>query len=188
MISIIQDITTFLSAYKYLFLFSMSLIDGRVPALFAGFMISAKEFLFWPTYFLLIIGNLITDTIYYFIGRKGSNWKIVKRNKDKIDYIESLWKKYAGKVVFFGKLTVIFVVPVLMFFGLIKYPYKKFIKYSIGIDLLIIAILIAIGYFSGHAYKAHSQYIYLASLLIAIIFLVLLFIVNYKYSNNKKNK
>ena len=182
---IIQEITSFLSTYRYLFLFIMSLIDGRVPALFAGFLISAKEFLFWPSYLILILGNLITDTIYYFIGRKGSGWKIVEKNKGKINYIEKLWEKHAIKVVFFGKLTVIFVVPVLIFFGLIKYPYRKFIKYSIGIDLLIIAILISVGYFSGNAYKLYSQYIYLASALLAIIFICVFFIVNYKSKRKK---
>lgn len=185
--AIIQTFITFLSSYKYLLIIFFALVEGRVIAMFAGFLISIKELAFWPTYLLLLIGNLIPDSIYYFIGRFGSNWRIVKKYKNKISQLEKFWTKDPGKIVIFGKLTMVFIVPVLIFVGLTKFPYKKFLIYSIVTDIFFVGLLIAIGYFSGSFYQTYSKYLYIFAIVMVIIFVSLFFIIKY-IDKNKFDK
>ncbi len=182
----LQGIVAFLSSYKYLFLLVAALLEGRVLGVLAGFLISTKELAFWPTYLILVFGNLVPDALYYFLGKFGSNLKFVKRYSQKIQTLEKFWHKYSGKMIIFGKITMVFIVPILILSGLVKYPLKKVLKYSVITDLIFILGLLGIGYFFGNIFEDNSKYFFFIMATLVLVSLFVFFVL--KYFNRKRGE
>lgn len=175
----LQGITAFLASYKYFFLIATALLQGRVVAVFAGFLINLKELAFWPTYLILVFVSLIPDTAYYLLGRFGANSKIAEKHKEKIDYLQKFWKDHPGKMIAFGKITMVFIIPVLILTGLIKFPIKKLFKYTITTDIFLVLVLLGIGYFFGYFTDDYLKYFGVVTILIILGFVFLFFVLKY---------
>lgn len=173
----------FLNSYKYVALFLIAVPDGPIIALIAGFLISTGYFLFIPTYIILILGNVIPDICYYYIGRLGLKFKFLENYKDKFVPLEKLWQDHFKKTLVLGKLAMFFSVPVLISAGMAKVSFKKFITTTVPVDLLVIFILLSLGYFSGGAYQIYSKYIKYFGIVIAFVFLVIILFL--KHFNKK---
>lgn len=183
----LQSAASFLASYKYLFLVVAALLEGRILGILAGFLVNIKELAFWPTYLILVFGNLIPDTLYYFLGKLGLNLKFIKKYEEKIQSLEKFWGEHPGKMIIFGKVTMVFIVPILILSGLVKYPLVKVLKYSIGTDLVLVLLLLGIGYFFGNVFGDNYRYFFFIFTLLIIVSLFIFFVL--KYSNrNKKNK
>ncbi|MEA4910818.1 hypothetical protein SDC9_21679 [bioreactor metagenome] len=182
--TIIEAVASFLSSYKYFFLIVTSLLQGRMVAVFAGLLINMKELAFWPTYLILVFIGVISDAAYYFLGRFGSNSKIAKKHEEKIGYIKKFWDKHPGKVIIFGKVTMVFIVPVLILSGLVKFPLKKLFKYTIITDLVFVLVLLGTGYFFGNAFGENYRYLGAIASLFVIGFIFVIFVL--KYLGKKK--
>lgn len=178
---LITKILLFLYSYKYIILFIFGVMDFKVASIFAGFMLSAKNFSLPLIYLVLILGNIIPDAIFYFIGRFGGEMKIVKKNKDKFSSLQKLWELHPNTALILCKFASFFSIPLVISAGLVKLPYKKMISKSVLIDSILIAIFVLAGYFSGNLYKSYSIYLGYLGLTLAILFIF--FILIFKYLN-----
>jgi len=71
-------IFNFLLQYRYLALFPLACIEGPILALVVGFMVHLGYFSFIPAYFIMVLGDFVPDSVYYFIGRFGDKEKLIK--------------------------------------------------------------------------------------------------------------
>ena len=159
--------------YGYLILFPLVVLEGPIIALVAGFFVYLGYFQPFPAFGVLLLGDLIPDTIYYYIGRFGNKTKIAKKYGPRLIPMEKLLRNHGRKTMFFGKLAYGLSAPFLISAGLVKMPFKKFISYAFPITIFQYALIMAIGYYLGSSYNLATKYIESAGIIIAVILVVL---------------
>jgi membrane protein DedA with SNARE-associated domain len=152
--------------YRYYLLFPLACIEGPFISLAVGFLIYLGYFSFFPAYGLLILGDIVPDTFYYYLGRFGSRKRFVERYSERFGfvannftYIEKLWEHHPRKTMFFGKLAYGLSIPFLISAGLVRMSLKKFLSFTIPVTIFQYGIILAIGYSLGHSYYLAEQYI-----------------------------
>jgi membrane-associated protein len=178
---------TLIEQYRYLILFPMAAVEGPVVGLIAGFLVHMGYLSFIPTFLLLVLGDLIPDTIYYYIGRLGKNKNLLEKYSKKSDFIslntdilKKLWNEHGQKTMFFSKLAYGLATPFLISAGLVGMPLGTFLSYSVPVTLIQYGIIITAGYFLGQSYQVAVKYIKYGGFLVAGV--VILFIIGYIFA------
>ena len=70
-----------LMTYRYLILFPLAAVEGPIVALLVGFLISLGYFQFFPAFGIMILGDLIPDSFYYYLGRFGNKKNLIEKMK-----------------------------------------------------------------------------------------------------------
>ncbi len=173
-----------LITYRYLILFPLACFEGPLVALAVGFMIHLGYLEFIPAYLLLICGDLIPDTVYYYLGRFGNKQTVLTKYIARSGFvgrnaevIKKLWQDHPGKTMFLSKLAYGLSTPFLVSAGFFKMPFKKFITYALPVTLSQYAVLLAVGYYLGQSYELAAKYFQYAGLVVAGILVV--FVIGY---------
>ncbi len=145
--------------YRYWILFPLAAFEGPLTGFVVGTLVALGYFNVFAAYTLLLLGDIIPDTAYYFLGRFGEKRPFVKKILSKIGVAEgqfgvirNLWFKHTGKTMFFSKLAYGLSTPFLISAGFIKLDFKKFMFYALPVTLGQYAILMALGYYFGASY------------------------------------
>lgn len=173
-----------LTKYGYFILFPLAAFEGPIISLIVGFFVRLGYFAFLPAYGILILGDLIPDTIYYYIGRFGNKRQLIEKygprsnlSSNNFQLIEKLWRDHGRKTMFFSKLAYGLSTPFLVSAGLVNMPLKRFISYTLPITIFQYGAIMIIGYYLGSSYELAVKYIDRAEIFIAAIFVV--FIIAY---------
>ena len=165
--------------YRYAVLFPLALFEGPLVSLAVGFMVSLGYFNFLLAYAILLLGDLIPDTLYYAIGRFGNKRELIERHGRSMPLLsrhfpllEKLWHEHGRKTMFLSKLAYGLSTPLLISAGLVNLSFKKFFSYAFPITLFQYAIIMAIGYFLGYSYERAVNYITDVGLLLAVVILL----------------
>ncbi len=179
-----ESLVLLLTKYGYFILFPLAAIEGPIVSLVVGFLVYLGYLQFFPAFAILLIGDLVPDTVYYYIGRFGNRKKLIEKYGARYDFvsgnfkiIEKLWQEHGRKTMFLSKLAYGLSIPFLISAGLVKMPYRKFIAYTFPVILFQYGVIMAIGYFLGHSYQLAERYIRYAYIIIAAILIV--FIIGY---------
>lgn len=192
----LNTIIQFLMSHSYLFLFLFSCIEGSMVSTAAGVLARLGYFNIFIVLIISILGDLIPDIIYYYIGKNGHNFfkkkKIIGDNNSRFKNLinlKELSEKHPIKSLVFVKFS-----PFIGHFGLIaigsfKPDVKKYIKNVFVISIFKSLFFVFLGYLSG------SAYVYIVKLinsvekgvLIAIVIVVIGFIL-YKIFMKKELK
>lgn len=146
-----------LITYKYWIFVPMALlVGGPVVALLAGLLTSLGYLEILPTYGMLILCDLIPDTIYYLLGRHTNAGFFVEKYGKKIglgehglSHLETLWRKHTFKSMLFSKWAYGFSTPLLMSAGMAHLPFRRYLLYTVSITIGQYIVLFALGYSSG---------------------------------------
>ncbi len=180
--------------YRYLALFPLAAFEGPIISLVVGFLIHSGYLAILPSYAMLVLGDIIPDTIYYYVGRFGEEKNLISKYASKEGFIannfplvEKLWEKHGFKTMFLSKiaygLSTIFLVSA----GLVKMPLKRFLTYTIPITLFQYGVIMTIGYYLGQSYEAASKYIEYTGYFAAgiVVILIVVYIILSKYARKK---
>ncbi len=189
---VIREIFILLNAYGDFILFPLVVLEGPVVTVIAGFLSSVGVFSLIPTFLTIVVADLTGDVFYYSLGRwwltsaltKLTN--LFKVNPKIIDKLEGDLRTNKGKVLFLGKLSHIFGVPILMAAGHAKIPLPEFIWYNFLATVPKSLIFIMVGYLLGSTINNYNKYVNLT--ILGIFALTLLIIaVNYFVKRFSKN-
>ncbi len=176
--------------YKYIILFPLAVLEGPLIAVFAGFLIKFNQLALIPTYIILVLGNVLPDLFFYWLGRFGQKniyvQKIIQRFsfiKNNFKLIEKLWNEHFRKTIFLSKFAYGLSSPFLISAGLVKVPFLKFISHTVAIDLFDITLFIFLGIAFGKTYGLVSNYIDYLAILVALLFT--LFIIIFRYISKR---
>lgn len=141
------------------------IIEGPVATLVAALFASLGAFNVFVVLLLSIIGDIIGDAFFYFLGRKhGTNF--VKRfgrytgiTQQRFEKLNEYFQIHGGKTVFAAKSTVGLSWVAFMFAGATKMRMKKFLQYSFLGGLIWSGFLVIMGYFYGYVWRETSEYI-----------------------------
>ncbi len=161
--------------YKYIVLFFVTIIEGPIVTIIAGFLISLGHLNFLLSYILIVIADLTGDSIYYSFGRWGKKRFINKYGKyfgmttERVLRIEKHFEKHSGKTLFLGKVSHGIGAVFLVAAGMAEMPYQKFLWYNFIATIIKSLILILIGFYFGQALvKINSIFEFAAALSISI--------------------
>lgn len=176
--------------FKYLILIPLAAIEGPMIALVAGFLVSTGTLDPFLAFGILLLGDIIPDSIYYAIGRYGNQRKAQEKIRliaNNYDTLVKLWHRHPAKTMFLGKLAYGLSQFFLISAGLVKMPYKKFMSYALPVTFVQFGALMIIGYYLGGSYEIISRYVRDAGIVIAIFAIVFftIYIALAKYARKK---
>jgi len=165
MILSFTQIIPWLEYYKYFVIFPLAFFEGPIITIIVGFLSSLGYINIFFAYLTIVAGDLASDVMYFWFGNKGGSKFIAKWGRYfgiTQQYAESLEKyfdKYAGKVLFLGKISHGIGTAFLVAAGLAKMPFIKFFFYNSLATLLKSLVLILIGYYFGYAFATINSYL-----------------------------
>jgi membrane protein DedA with SNARE-associated domain len=179
-----EKIISLVISYKYFILFPIACVEGPIFSLLIGYLVCIGYLDFIPSYAILILGDLIPDITYYYIGRYGNKKRLIEKYGRRFNFlnrnfkfVEKFWNEHGGKTMFLSKLAYGLSTPFLISAGLVNMPLKKFISYAFPVTIFQYAVFLTAGYYLGQSYKLASLYIKDAGIIFAVI--LVLFIIGY---------
>lgn len=142
---------------KYLLVMLGTIVEGPIVMISSGFLLRLGAFNFWPLFIALAAGDIIADIGWYSLGRFFAE-PVVRRfghwfglTPLMLDKARALFARYHNKILVISKLTLGFgmAIGVLIVAGASHVPFRKYLLINISGELVIAAVLIAIGYFFG---------------------------------------
>lgn len=178
-----------LLTYKYLILVPLAIIEGPIVSVAAGFLSTLGVFNIVLVFTVMVLGDIIGDGIYYYIGYSGKNlFRFFKVDEEKIEkakvYFENNHKKaIAGSKIIWGLGTAGLITA-----GALHIPYFRYFKTCALYSLAQSFIMILLGVFFGQAYEIIGKYFDYYAAIVSTLALVLLvfFVFMRKYKQNKK--
>jgi membrane protein DedA with SNARE-associated domain len=169
-----------LITYRYAIIFPLTILQGPTVMLICGFLIRLGGFDFWPTYFLLMIGDFTGDVLWYLVGRHGAR-ALVSRfgqflsiSMDDVDRLERLFAAHPTKILFISKITMGFglALATLVAAGAARVPFRKYALINIAGGFIWTGILIAVGFFFGNLYLTIDKSLRIIATIAAVLFLL----------------
>ena len=178
-------LVSWIISHGYLVFFLAAFVEGVTAAIAGGVAASLGFFNPLIILALALAADLSNDVIYYGIGYASRNTWIKSHghkfglSDGRFAKLENLLHNHLGKAMLLVKLSPLMPIPGLLTIGSSRVPLRKFIRVSLSIGVPKVLILLAIGYFSGSAYRAlsgllaESQYfIWILLLLIFLAYLI----------------
>lgn len=171
----LDQVFQLLITYRYFLLFPISLAEGPIVTIIAGFLSSTGVMNFYLSYLLVVMGDLIGDSIIYYFGyRSGRNgvpkWlRFIGITEPRVEIIKEKFSAHPKKIFTIGKVSHGAGSSVIFASGMVQFPYKKFISYNIPLTLFKSGILMFTGFYFGQAYAHINQYLDFGALIVALV-------------------
>jgi membrane protein DedA with SNARE-associated domain len=144
----------------YAIIIFLACAEGPILSVISGTLMRLGFFPFLPIYLALMVGDLIADVFWYFMGYRFGN-QFVSRFGDrfgvteaKVRKVSKIFHKHKHKILFINKLTMGFgfAIATLVTAGIAKIPFKTYMLINIIGQVFWTGFLIILGYFVGQAY------------------------------------
>lgn len=168
-----RQLFAFLIQYRYAFLFPIATIEGPIVTLVAGFLVSLGILSFIPTLLIVFAGDMISDSFYYSLGRRGRTFiekiKFLHVSPERLERVEKHFENYPGKTFLVGKASYGLGAIFLMAAGASKMAYQKFLEYITPMNAVRSATLLLIGFYLGSAARHFGTYLEYYTLSVIIL-------------------
>lgn len=183
-----------IAKYGYFILFPLSIVEGPVVTIIAGFFVSLGILNFFWVYAIAVTGDAIGDSICYGFGRWGGEFffkRIGSRigvTRDKLEKVKNYFDLHGHKTITLSKLIHGIGFTGLIAAGSLKVPYRKYVATCFLITIIQSAAVLAIGVIFGHAYAQLIRYLdyFTTVTVIAGIFIVFFILIFKKFKINLK--
>lgn len=169
----------------YFVVLSIAFFEGPIIALATGFLTYMGYLNMEISVVILVLGNVIPDTVLYYTGRLGHGREFVNKHLLKseflhknIKFIERMWEHHPWKTMFFGKMAYAISAPFLVSLGLIKTPLRKYLYYSTIINIFLASTVFFIGYNLSYSYEKAAGYIQYVGVLFTALIILFIFLYN----------
>ena len=160
----LESLTPVLIQYRYWILIPLSLLEGPTVALVTGALASLGYFNPYVTYGIFIAKDSVVDGVYYYVGRFAGGKPFVTKLLTKahvtsaeIDHVRLQWNRHGWRTMCVAKLSWGLSPALLAIAGIVAVPVAIFFRYAVGIALVQYGVLMALGYYFGHAIGTVSQ-------------------------------
>ncbi len=166
--------------YKYLILFPVAVIEGPVIAIIAGFLAARGFINFLTAYLVLMLADLVGDTLYYAVGRYGGRrfiqrWgKYIGLKPERLAATERHFELHPKKTLLFGK-TQAWGSLILVAAGVAKMRYRYFLSINIAATIIKTCIFVILGFYFGQIYATLNSYLGYVNLILFAIGLAVIF-------------
>ncbi len=180
----LATIIGWLLKYKYSILFPIAVIEGPIITILGGFLVAQGVLDLYAVYLLLVVGDLVGDSLYYAIGRFGGRrfikrWGYIFGLKEKhLVAAETKFKAHPKKILLIGK-TQAWGSLTLVAAGITEMPYSSFLFINLIGTAVKTLLLLIIGYYFGQAYNSlahYFDYFGIASIALTIIIILIIWL------------
>jgi membrane protein DedA with SNARE-associated domain len=179
---VLSELITLLSAYKYFLLFPLTVVEGPITMVLAGFLVSLGQLDFLLAYVVVVAADLIGDGFYYALGYFGRERFVLRWGHyigitpERIARLEKHFQRHDGKTLIMSKLAHAVGVVVLVAAGLTRMPFGRFLWYNLLPTLPKALLLLALGFYFGQAYDRIQSYLDYTALGMVLLVLILLLV------------
>lgn len=174
-----QQVFSWVIAHGYIFIFLAMCVEGPMVTAAAGFAAALGYFDPWIIFALSILGDLVPDSIYYLVGRKGrfaSIENMMSRlglTKSRAEKLENLIKRHFRKTLIGMKFTPVIAPFGYMIIGYLRLSFVSFIAMCSVVTFPKSIVFLLTGYYFGQLYNI-NEYIhniaFFVPIVVAIIF------------------
>lgn len=153
----ISAVIAWLDASKYFLLFAGSYLEGTGIILTGGYLWHEGLVAFWPAYVALMMGDFLSDLMWYFIGYFAARrfilrWgHVLNFTPVVMEKVERRFRKHHSWILVVSKLTMGFglAVATLMTAGMMRISLVRYITINLLCGIVwVMAVMIA-GYYFG---------------------------------------
>lgn len=183
--------------YKYQILLPIAIPEGPIIAVIAAFLAAQNVLNIYVVYIIIVLGDLIGDSIWYWVSRIGGEGLLpkyghfLKVTEEKIIKAKQQLDKHFIKTMLFGKITNVPMLAIIIASGVTKIDFKKFFLVVFFITIPKALVFVLIGFYFGKYYLIINKYMDNFSSVVAGIFIlsVLVYIIYFYLGKIKfKNK
>ncbi len=193
-----ESVLSILEHYKYFLIFPVAIVEGPIIIVITGFLVFLGYLNPYVALPVVIVADILGDTIYYTIGKF---WKKSPRMKKIAKFfgydensemiLEEHFRNHKGKTLLLSKVSHGIGGAVQVSSGIAGVKYPEFLKFSVLGTIPKAVLLFCVGYYAGNYYLKIDNfldYIALVTLSLVIIMLVYLFAARYarNYLTNKE--
>ena len=178
-----EQILTLLLQYKYLVLLPLAIVEGPIIAVIAGFLCVTGNLNIFIVLPVIIIGDVIGDSICYLFGRLGlpvffkNILKKIGLNGQKISNVRVYFDFNPARTISLSKITPGIGVAGIYLAGHTRVPYGKFFRICLVTSFLQYIVYLTIGLLFGKAYIKISHYLdFIASVIIITFLIIIVFL------------
>jgi membrane protein DedA with SNARE-associated domain len=140
-------------------------IEGPILALFCGILYRLGYLYIIPVYIALMMGDLIGDCFWYWIGRTFGHrfvsrfGKFFSVDEKSIRTVSKVFHRYRDPILLVSKLTMGlgFALVTLITAGMVRIPFKRYLALNVLGQFVWTALLLAVGYLFGHLYVSFDD-------------------------------
>lgn len=157
-----EQVIDLLVTYKYLLIIPITIVEGPLIMMVCGFLLKLGYFSLVPLYLILMLGDLVGDVWWYFVGYFFGD-RFVKRfgkffsiTEEQVTIAKGLFRRYHDPIVLGSKLTMGFglAIVTLVSAGISKVPFGRYMTLNIIGQFFWTGFLLTLGYLFGHLYSA----------------------------------
>jgi len=162
----------------------LAIVEGPIVAVIAGFLCTGgylNPFIVFP---IIIVGDIIGDSICYLFGRWGVPNFVKKISRffgltpEKIEQVRAYYELHPKRTISLSKIALGIGVAGIYLAGNSKVPYSKFIKICLATSALQYVFYLGIGLLFGDAYTQINNYLNVfASITIILSFALVMFLI-----------
>ena len=171
-----------LTEYKYLILFPLAIVEGPILAVLAGFLCSTGYLNVFVALPVIVLGDVIGDSICYLFGRLGVPGFIKELGKHlginpaNLERVRKTYSANPTRTISLSKIALGVGVAGIYLAGSMKVPYYRFIGICLVTSLVQYIVYLTIGLLFGSAYLQINRYLnYYAAGCIILALAILLF-------------
>lgn len=190
------QLSTHYTFLVYLIIVVLACAEGPILSMIFGVLIKLGYFHFWPIYAALMLGDLIGDTVWYYVGRRYGHrfvrrfGKYVSVSEDNISQVTQAFHRYKHPILFLSKISngLGFSIVTLITAGMIKIPFGRYLFTNLLGQFIWSGLLIGVGYFFSEAYMQVDTWLSRIAIIVVFIVLALLFVGFSKYLKARVEK
>jgi membrane protein DedA with SNARE-associated domain len=166
--------------YKYVVLFPIMIVEGPIITVIAGFLSSLGYLNLFVAYSVVVMGDVVGDSLYYLAGRWGRmylfrQWgRSIGITMERMIQLQQFFTKHTMKTLIVGKLSHAIGAPVLVAAGMAHIPYWKFLGINFLATLPKSLLLLLIGFYFGQGYAKIDTYLDYTALGTVVLAMLLL--------------
>src|SRR3989344_6526630 len=184
-----SEVLILLEQYKYFVIFPIVIFEGPIITVISGFLVYLGILNPYLTYILLIVGDLIGDSLYYSIGRFWRSFRWLKKvgyffgySEKSEEFLENHFKKHKFKTLFIAKFSHGMGGTIQISSGIAKVDFLDFLLINFIGVIPKTLILLIIGFYLGDSYIKIDEYLNSIALTVITVFLlVFLYFILRKY-------
>ncbi len=180
----LSHILVVLEHYKYILIFPIMIIEGPIITVISGFLVYLGFLNIFITYPLLVVGDLIGDSVYYTIGRYSDKFMWMRKVKNFLgytdknaEYMRNHFENHSVKTLLLAKISHGLGIPVQISAGISRLNFAKYISIELIATMIKTLFLLVIGFYLGTSYVKINTYLHnIALVSIGILVLIFLFV------------
>lgn len=159
----------------------LAVIEGPIVTVIAAWLAKSGYMGLWSVYVVCVIGDLVGDAMYYWIGRAGpallpGRWlaRLGMTEARKLA-LSSHFAAKGGRTLLFGKFTHSTGLPIMLASGAARMDFRAYMLWNLLGTLPKSAAFVALGWALGSAYAAADGWIWRGSLALGLVGVLTLF-------------